>query len=312
MGKKKRYGLYAIGLVSLSIAASILWASQATATRHAVQNSTLGHQSSRLALVESLTSGAKVSLHTINSANWTAPLSGLINLDHPKAEQASLEDHQEKIQVYTYHLQHPVHGDFLIDTGVSQQFFDAPESQGVPPWLASQFGFDTMMLVTTTEELVASLQQPLQGVFLTHLHLDHISGLPAIDKQVPLYVGDGETREKYYLYAATRNVVDTLFKDRPILQHWNSTYVDIFGDGSVFAVHSPGHTAGSTAYLVNTIDGPVLLAGDTSHTAWGWMNQVEPGKFSTDQARSRESLDVLIQLVKDHPEITVKLGHQAL
>jgi hypothetical protein len=56
----------------------------------------------------------------------------------------------------------------------------------------------------------------------------------------------------------------------------------------------------------------VLLAGDTSHTAWGWMNQVEPGKFSTDQARSRESLDVLIQLVKDHPEITVKLGHQAL
>ena len=312
MSRMKLLSLYTAGLIGLLITAAIFWASQATATRHAVQTSTLGHQSSRQALVESLTSGAKVRLHTINSANWTAPLSGLLNLNHPKAEQASLEDHEEKIQVYTYHLQHPVHGDFLIDTGVSQQFFDAPETQGVPPWLASQFGFDTMKVVTSTEKLVASLQQPLQGVFLTHLHLDHISGLPAIDKQVPLYVGDGEAREKYYLYAATRNVVDTIFKDRPILQYWNSTYVDVFGDGSVFAVHSPGHTAGSTAYLVNTADGPVLLAGDTSHTAWGWMNQVEPGNFSTDQAKSRESLNILLQLVKEHPQISVKLGHQAL
>lgn len=312
MGKKKRYSLYAMGLVSLSIVAAILWASQATATRHAVQASTLGHESSQQALVASLTNGAKVSLQTVTSANWTAPLSGLINLNHPTAKQASLEDHEEKIQIYTYHLRHPVHGDFLIDTGVAQQFFDAPQSLGIPPWLASQFGLETLSLLTSTDALVANLERPLQGVFITHLHLDHISGLAAIDQQVPLYIGNGETLEKYYLYAATRGVVDTLLNGRPALQQWNSPYVDVFGDGSVFAIHSPGHTAGSTAYLVNTTDGPVLLTGDASHTAWGWQNQVEPGQFSTEQARSQESLDVLIQLVKKHPEITVKLGHQAL
>ena len=169
-----------------------------------------------------------------------------------------------------------------------------------------------MSLLTSTEELVANLKKPLQGVFLTHLHIDHISGLPAIDKQVPMYVGEGETLERYYLYAATRGVVDTLFEGRSALKTWSSTYVDIFGDGSVFAIHSPGHTAGSTAYLVNTIDGAVLLAGDASHTAWGWENQVEPGKFSIDQARSRESLDVLAQLVQKHPQITVKPCHQVL
>ncbi len=312
MGKKKRYGLYLLGALSLLIATAAVWVNQATATRHAAQPSNLGHESNQKALSGSLATGAKVTLKTVRSANWTAPLSGLLNLNHPKAKSASLQDNDEKIQVYAYHLQHPEHGDFLIDTGVSQQFYDAPQSQGMPGWLAAQFGFETMNIVTSTEALVATIEKPLQGVFLTHLHLDHISGLPAIDKQVPMYVGDGETLERYYLYAATRGVVDTLFEGRPALRNWRSAYVDIFGDGSVFAIHSPGHTAGSTAYLVNSTEGPILLAGDASHTAWGWEHQVEPGKFSTDQARSRESLDVLVQLVKDHPEITVRLGHQEL
>ena len=105
-------------------------------------------------------------------------------------------------------------------------------------------------------------------MFLTHLHIDHISVLPAIDKQVPMYVGEGETLERYYLYAATRGVVDTLFEGRSALKICSSPYVDIFGDGSVFLIHSPGHTADSTAYFVNTTDGVVLLASDASHTAW--------------------------------------------
>ena len=312
MGKKELYSLCLIGAVSLLIVITLLWVSQATATRHAVQPSTLGQESSQKALYESLLTGTRVSLNTVNSANWTAPLSGLLNLTHPKAKRSSLEDKQEPIQVYTHHLQHPEHGDFLIDTGVAQEFFDAPQSQGMPHWLATRFGLGTMALVTSTEALVARIGRPLQGVFLTHLHIDHISGLPAIDKQVPMYVGQGETLERYYLYAATRGVVDTLFEGRPALKTWSSSYVDIFGDGSVFAIHSPGHTAGSTAYLVNTTEGAVLLAGDASHTAWGWKHQVEPGKFSTDQARSRESLDALVQLVKKHPEIVVKPGHQAM
>ncbi len=312
MGKKKLYSLYLTGAVSLLIAITLLWVSQATATRHAIQPSKLGRDSSQKALSDSLLTGTKVSLNTVISANWTAPLSGLLNLNHPKAKRASLEDKPEPIQVYTYHLRHPDHGDFLVDTGVAQQFIDAPQSQGMPHWLATQFGLGTMALVTSTEALVANIQRPLQGVFLTHLHIDHISGLPAINKQVPMYVGRGETLERYYLYAATRGVVDTLFEGRPALKTWSSTYVDIFGDGSVFAIHSPGHTAGSTAYLVNTTEGAVLLAGDASHTAWGWEHQVEPGKFSTDLARSRTSLDALAELVQKHQEITVKPGHQAL
>jgi len=60
--------------------------------------------------------------------------------------------------------------------------------------------------------------------------------------------------------------------------------------GSVFAVSSPGHTAGSMAYAVRTTEGPVLLTGDTCHARWGWENAVEPGTFTKDNERNLKSL----------------------
>jgi N-acyl homoserine lactone hydrolase len=86
--------------------------------------------------------------------------------------------------------------------------------------------------------------------------------------------------------------------------------LDVFGDGSLWAIHVPGHTAGSTAYLARTPNGPVLLTGDTCHTAWGWTHDVEPGTFTADHARNADSLDRLRRLVADHPAIQVRLGHQ--
>ena len=318
MNKWKRYTLRGLGLIGIILVSLIIWISQATSTRHETITSTLGQKSDLQALVSSFDSDERVAnssrvvLKTIKSANWVAPLSGLVNLNHPKAKAVALEDHDEKIQIYAYHLQHPKYGDFLVDTGVSKQFVEEPKSFGVPAWLEPELGFNKMDVLTSTGEFIAGLNRPLKGVFLSHLHLDHISGLPAIAKDVPLYIGKNESKEKYFLFAATRGIVDTLLNGRPALQEWTSQYVDVFNDGSVFAIHSPGHTAGSTAYLVNTVEGPVLLVGDASHTAWGWNNQVEPGEFSTDQKESQRSLSTLIELVKKHPSIKVKLGHQDL
>jgi glyoxylase-like metal-dependent hydrolase (beta-lactamase superfamily II) len=86
----------------------------------------------------------------------------------------------------------------------------------------------------------------------------------------------------------------------------------VFGDGSLFALHVPGHTRGSLAFLARTPRGPVLLVGDACHTAWGWKNGVEPGEFSTDGPRSAESLARLLDLARRHPSIDVRLGHQPL
>ena len=88
--------------------------------------------------------------------------------------------------------------------------------------------------------------------------------------------------------------------------------IDVFGDASFWAIWTPGHTPGSTAYLARTPRGPVLFTGDTSHTSWGWENDVEPGTFTFDHEKNRQSLAQLRALVKEHPRIDVRLGHQVL
>jgi glyoxylase-like metal-dependent hydrolase (beta-lactamase superfamily II) len=88
--------------------------------------------------------------------------------------------------------------------------------------------------------------------------------------------------------------------------------IDVFGDGSLWALLAPGHTPGSTAYLARTVNGPVLLTGDVCHTAWGWQHDVPPGSFTSDRAANVESLARLKKLVAEHPKIEVRLGHQRL
>jgi hypothetical protein len=52
------------------------------------------------------------------------------------------------------------------------------------------------------------------------------------------------------------------------------------------------------------------MAGDACHTSWGWDHGVEPGTFSKDAEESAASFQTLQNLVKRHPQIDVRLGHQ--
>jgi N-acyl homoserine lactone hydrolase len=87
--------------------------------------------------------------------------------------------------------------------------------------------------------------------------------------------------------------------------------IDVFGDGSFYAILSPGHTAGSLAFVARTTTGPVLLTGDTCHTRWGWEHGVEPGTYTFDRQAERKNLLALKALSERHPKMIVKLGHQA-
>ena len=39
---------------------------------------------------------------------------------------------------------------------------------------------------------------------------------------------------------------------------------DLLGDGSLWAISTPGHTKGHISYLINGLDGPILLTMDAS------------------------------------------------
>jgi glyoxylase-like metal-dependent hydrolase (beta-lactamase superfamily II) len=177
-----------------------------------------------------------------------------------------------------------------------------------------------MVVRTSTREFLAREAEAPAGVFLTHLHLDHVLGLPDVPGTTPVYVGPGEARAKGLLNGFTRNTTDRALRGHGPLNVWGfrpdptNTFagvLDIFGDGTVWALHVPGHTKGSTAYLARTPRGPVLLVGDACHTNWGWQHHVEPGTFSSDVPRSAESLRSLQAFVRRNPSVSVRLGHQA-
>jgi glyoxylase-like metal-dependent hydrolase (beta-lactamase superfamily II) len=263
-----------------------------------------------------------IEVETINSADWAVPLAGLLNLKSAAAQEAHLTDHSEPIHIFAHVVHHPQFGTYLVDTGVSQQLIDDPGGHGVSWLVRKVMPLDKMQLRNSTAQILARIPAGIQGVFFTHLHLDHISGMPDIPSTVPLYVGRSESTQSSFQNAFVRGTTTKMLEGNADLQEWPfrldeghedlvvGDVVDIFGDGSAFAISVPGHTPGSTAYVLRTQNGPVLLVGDTCHTRWGWEHSVEPGSYTADQPTNRKSLLLLKALVQRHPAMDVRLGHQ--
>jgi N-acyl homoserine lactone hydrolase len=301
------------------VAVVILSASACAASGHATRPATLGVPISGEAMEAMIDRPGPIELETVVGADWAVTRAGLIDLDHPTAKAAHLTDGDEPIQIFTHVLRHPSRGTFLVDTGVSRGIVDDPAGVGIGWLVRKAMHLEKMKLRTDTGAVLARQPQQLAGVLFTHLHLDHISGLPDVPPSTPLFVGPGETSERRFLFLFSRSSIDNLLHGHEPLNEYRfapdpsgrfAGVLDLFGDGTVFAISVPGHTTGSAAYVVRTPRGPVLLTGDTCHTRWGWEHDVEPGSFSSDRPRNVASLTSLRALAARHPALDVRLGHQ--
>jgi len=306
-------------ILAISVAAAGLGAQGCVVTGHPVVPSPVGVSRTEHDLEAVVDQPGPVEVQTVTGADWSVPRSGLLNLDHPKAKAAGLVDRDEPIEIYLHALRHPTRGLFLVDSGVESALVKDPSNAVVRGVVAEAAHLDAMKVRRTTADVLAAEPSPPAGVLLTHLHLDHVLGLPDVPRGTPLYVGTGEARASGFMNVFVRSTTDRALEGHAPLREWQFTegrgsglagVLDVLGDGSIWAIHVPGHTPGSTAYLARTPKGPVLFVGDASHTAWGWEHGVEPGTFSSDQPKSAESLRALQAFVKRHPSIDVRLGHQ--
>jgi len=281
------------------------------------------YETSRIALVppkseqvsnwEKILNGSqKVKLITINTGQVRVPISGMLNMDDPKTNV--LKDEEINVEVFSHLIQHPTQGNFLIDAGLNSSFQQGNQGD-LKGWIASNFVKDSFQKpAQNIAAQINSLGVKLKGIFFTHLHSDHTPGLTELPKGLDFYVGQKEYKTDFPLltynehFEGVKKLIELDFTNAPTIEPLGNV-INIFGDGSVWAIATPGHSAGHVSYLVNSSDGWKLLAGDVSHTRWGLENNVEPG-WVDDRDQAKISLQKLIKFNRLYPQITIFPGHQ--
>jgi hypothetical protein len=106
----------------------------------------------------------------------------------------------------------------------------------------------------------------LGAVFFTHLHAQQLAASRDLQTDVVCFVGNAErpSGSLRFLYcdplALAAGVKEFNFEKAQIMPPLGPC-IDVFGDGSLWAISTPGYTVGSVSYLVMDVDGPILLAG---------------------------------------------------
>lgn len=232
-------------------------------------------------------------------------------LDHESPSLRRRREGKEFVPVLAYLVRHPTRGDLLIDTGFDRTF--AKRSHGNFGGLAFLAGFarqrpghDTVSLLRTLGVDPAGLQM----VVFSHLHPDHTAGLPDLPRHLPLVAGEGALASYGAPWYAPADHLAGFETIEMLALPEDGSAIDLFGDGSLLALPTPGHAAGNLSFLVRAEGGPVLLTCDASHTRQGFDEGVAPGGVE-DRKLAQASLEALRAFVKRHPNVRVKAGHEA-
>jgi glyoxylase-like metal-dependent hydrolase (beta-lactamase superfamily II) len=176
-------------------------------------------------------------------------------------------------------------GWLLWDTGVADAIAAKPD--GAPPkdprathWKRPR------TLISQLEELGVKASD-IKLLAISHSHPDHIGNV-SLFPQATLLV-----------QAAEYDWVGPLgpsFKPEHPVKKLSGDH-DVFGDGTVTIISTPGHTPGHQSLLVRlTKTGPVLLTGDAVHFKENWDNRRVPA-INLNQEQTIASLERLAEIL---------------
>lgn len=105
-------------------------------------------------------------------------------------------------------IEHPTRGTFSIDTGVERAMRDAPERAVLRGPAASAMHAERLQVRQPLGQWLQQRDGKLAGVLLTHLHADHVMGLPDVPRGTPIYVGPGETTARSLMNVVVQPLID--------------------------------------------------------------------------------------------------------
>jgi glyoxylase-like metal-dependent hydrolase (beta-lactamase superfamily II) len=214
-----------------------------------------------------------------------------------------------EIPAPTFLVQHP-RGLVLYDTGIAPDAATDPQGVfGDRLALTGLTRFSEQQRVDRQIEAAGFAVDDVTHVVLSHAHFDHAGGL-ALFPRAQFFAGSAELPNAFWphapIYCNHFRLAD-LEPTRAFAWHPLPGDHDVFADGSVQILATPGHTPGHLSLLVRLPEGSLLLTGDAVHLRAGWDHVVHMGfDYSGEQAvRSIQRL----KRIADAEAATVWVNH---
>ena len=239
-------------------------------------------------------------------------LGGIMNLEHEKAQ--NITDKVIDIPVNVGLVQHQDFGAYLIDAGLDASYVDNPYGTNKGIMVESYLAKGSQKPNTHIAAILEQEKIQLQGVWLTHLHMDHTAGIVDLPKDIPYVAGENERYANFRFFMHNDHLagIDELQEidfaegiDLPPL----GKAIDVFGDGALWAISSSGHSAGHVIFLINGMDEQVLFTGDACNDHYQFETGIGPGTYSSDLEGGQEILEHIILFKERYPEVKLVYGH---
>jgi N-acyl homoserine lactone hydrolase len=186
-----------------------------------------------------------------------------------------------------YLIHHSKEGYVLWDTGVTDRLTLLPDGQTVQA--TGQTWHRTQTLLAALAALGVK-PEDVRYIAVSHVHPDHVGNVDEFPGAT-LIIQKAESEYGRTLPLRPFNPANKTLQiegDK-----------DLFGDGSLTILSTPGHTPGHQSLLVHLAKtGYVVLSGDAVHFQSNWDNRRVPA-FNTDKEHSLASMDKIARVLAD-------------
>ena len=252
----------------------------------------------------------------------TVPFGKRLDLIETAKQLTAADKNRITLPVFTYLIEHPK-GLILVDTGWCRDIsprgvYDPKAAAAVlPAQMAALFHPFVPKGMAIHEQLADLGIQPedLDYVLLTHLDVDHVSGLRHVNKAKHIVLPEYEYYWSCRTVYKTRQPQDLWIQypmERPFYRgssigpnHW---VIDLLGDESIQLVNVPGHTEGQAAVVIRNGKRFVLLTADAAFSPRNWQEMIVPG-YGFARDFQRKSLRWIADMAADPNCAAVLCSH---
>lgn len=223
------------------------------------------------------------------------------------------EEKKLVLPVSCYLIQHPK-GNLLIDTGWDGKYVSERPRRffGLLDGISTPIIKDGESVDHRLAELGLS-PEDIDCILFSHMDFDHTSGLRLVRDAKRIMAAKEEIADskKYFFRYVKANwsfakVEPFEYEDTGIGPVGRSH--DVFRDGSVVLVNTPGHTHGLFSAVIHNGGKYVVLAGDSAYTQKSVREKIIPG-FTVDKKLAEKSLEWICRCAKDENCLLVAANH---